>query len=83
MNLLALDETRGVLFSPVLLPLDLSGVVQLGVALSTFSNNDYTDALPVEVPASEGTDTAQTTRTKVQSMGSRLGEIRRLRPVDR
>ena len=80
---LALNETRGVFFTPVVLPLDRGRGVQLSITFTTFADHNDTNTPAIEVPRSEGTDATETTRTEVDCVSSSLGEVGRTVPVQR
>lgn len=78
-----LDETRGKSLVPPSLVADTSNAIEFRGTLALLADDDGPDAAALHVTGSQGADTAQPTRTKVDNMSSSLGEGGCSRPVDR
>jgi hypothetical protein len=78
----SLDQSRSPFLGPNRLLLDLVGVVELGSSLALLTDDDDADAAALDGTRGEEADTAVASGTKVDGVGSRLGEVTRLDPVD-
>lgn len=78
-----LDETRGESLVPPSLVADTSNAIEFRGTLALLADDDGPDTAALHVTGSQGADTAQSTRTKVDNMSSSLGEGGCSRPVDR
>lgn len=79
----SLDETRGESLVPPSLVADTGNAIEFRSTLALLADDDGPDAAALHVTCSKGANAAQTTRTKVDNMGSSLGEGGCSRPVDR
>jgi hypothetical protein len=78
----SLDQSRPPLLGPNGLLLDLVGVVELSSSLALLTDNDDADATALDGTRGEEADTAVASGAKVDRVGSRLGEVTRLDPVN-
>lgn len=79
---LGLDELGTPLLDPPNLLLAGHARVDLGANLALVSRDNNLDALALEVSAGKGSDTAGSSRSKIDGMGSAVGEGGGLVPVD-